>query len=350
MREADTGSRLIEGFLRRAGRRLLLRRLLGGCLWSGLAGLGCAGLVSGVNKIFSWRLPVIDIALPLLAVFATRALLRARLPRAALEADRELMLQDRLASFLDFQGRGDVDPEMRKAQVRETATRLGPHALGRALRIPAPYRLGPFVLLGALATTSLSPWLTRVRIPGTGRPHPMAERASQGRSVEKNESDRPVPSREEENERPGEAAAPVLSAKPAAGVGEPQRGAAEVARREADVPKPTAGSAPGPEHARTSVLLEEPAYIYSETVTPDLTPVASGAPPRREGVSSPPPPWSGRISFHLAPAASRGKDGERGEGAAGGPAPAEISIDFSRIPPDYREYVRRYFERLQGAE
>ena len=340
----------IHGFLRRAARRLLLRRLLTAAAAGAAANVLLYGLVRGLNGVLAASLYPIDIGLPLFGVLAIRALWRGRGRFTAGDADRELGLKDRLVSFLDFSRRLDLDQRLCAAQAWETTTRIGTIDLRRGLKIHVLLwgLLPPAVIV--LMFSSIDPWISRMlrTSPGT---HRITEVVDHGDAVAPGAGERP--------EAPTAAKEPGSDRDVAGKTGpkdpdpeKPATDSVQAARNRERVTStaqpPETGPAPRGEHVAAPGLLEEPAQLYSETVGERLTPVAADATNRERSREAPPATaWRGNVSFRLAPQDLPGGPGRGGEG--GGRTPGlEITIDFNRVPPAYRDYVRRYFERLQA--
>jgi hypothetical protein len=340
----------ILGFLARARRRYLLRALLVAAAVSAVANLAVGYLIDGLNRIFELDLPSVSVGLALFIVLCIAALRNNRAARVAARADRQLKLQDRLASFLDFAVRQDVDRGFLGAQAEETAAALGQVDLRRGIPVPLLLWAGPLafgVMLYASYFAYFSPPGSRISgprgkvayqrratvvddqrpaEPGRVGPAPAGDAAQQGKQ--------PVPDGAPTAAEPSPASPGATAPPPST----PPEGS--VAGGKDAAPSPGGGS---------PAIIPEPARLFSEQVGRSLTPVvdAGSALRERPGATDAALPLRGRISFNLVPADGKPGGPAADGGTGGGKAESlEITIDYDAIPPQYHGQVRRYFELL----
>jgi hypothetical protein len=105
----------VRDFLRRVRRRYLTRELLAVCGISAGASLLLEYGTGFANRAFGLALPLVSTGLALLLVAGALSVRRNRTAPVAVRADAALVLKDRLATFLDFAGRADIDEAFRRA-------------------------------------------------------------------------------------------------------------------------------------------------------------------------------------------------------------------------------------------
>lgn len=345
----------LNRFLRMGRRRILLRRLL----WIALASaLFNTALVLGMwlaNRFFDLHLPILTPGLYIFAVFAVLTFVKIGPTQVAERLDQRMKLKDRLLTFLDFSRRVDIEPAFRTAQSDEATEATRKVNLRRGLPIHPLLWAGPLLFLWMVVLNYFSPFLpTPLRLMQSlvGEFHPGGPVVSSpdagGPEEASQEADIRTPGGEVEP--PADVSETASREQTAAGGG---RGKKPLHEIDENGERPHFGNEDGKlppedlaEQFRSTggipARFGEPSMLFSETVGKELSAVEEGASPESRQKVSPDtlPPPQGKISFNLIPASAQEGGEKKGERL-------QITVDFDTVPAQYREYVRRYFGRLQ---
>jgi hypothetical protein len=332
--------------------------------------LAGAFVATAVNEIFRWtaiggflfwklRVPVLDIG-PLLFLILVPYLLRRWTPAASARlADARLGLDDRLASFVDFRGRGDVPAEVRAAQEQDTERALAGMPPAAAVPIRGWLAAGPLLLAASIAypyfifttTETVTMRMTRllfegVRIAGDGAPSGLQTARNEqrpGESVgekERGGGKSVEGGNEGERKEPEAVKAPAAEESPGKQQGEGEKSgqpAEEAGQRAREPSREPPGDGKGVEPEQ--LVSERVGARLADVVDPVYAPSASARP--QEAAAG------GTIEIDLVP---RGRSG-RGRGDAPGRtvAPERVAVNLDALPEQYRPLVKAYFELLAAG-
>jgi len=341
-------------FLQRLRRRLILRGTLFAALFAAILNESVRWGAIGVSTWLQRALPVLDVG-PLFLLAAVPILQRRwNLETAALRADRALLLNDRLTSFVAFGRQVGIAAEIRVAQAGETARALAGTTVGMVAPLQPWLAAGPLLLAASLLyplflpipaeTTAVQ--LARILVPGRFEPGdtPLQERtAFNATGAGGNLPTRRTPpaAAEKSHAKPGEAGprdgektrsqetAPSQPG-PSSGSG----GQAGADRPPRAIPEGDRGGAKEPER----IASERVGSGLARVVDPLFTPGPGAAPPA--------PPPVGTFSFHLLPKSARGRGDGQGDRPNESAVPERVTVDFDAVPEHYRAVVRAYFELL----
>lgn len=334
-----------------------MRRLLEAALWGLGANILLLAAFEIASRLFDLSLVTPDIGLLVFAVLAVRAIAQENLYSTAILLDRRLDLKNRLASAIDFMGRGRVDDHFRQAQLAETLGALAGRQGPPEPRIPRHLWAAPVLLALYVAFSFTYPFGPPPAVQEGGRTSGTARRsddASLPREPARSLSRGGEPGRENAGNLPEP---PRGEAPPApAGDAVASKAAVPEARRDTakEEPARTAKKPQDDSHAGVATgVIPEPAQLFSETVSKTLTPVgpARGRPELDGGPPEELPQPRGGVTFNLlsVPGRTVGQAGV-GKGDAGGaPRSLEVTVDFDLVPAELRDCVRRYFKSLQEA-
>jgi hypothetical protein len=341
-----TGQQAPRGFIRAFRRRSLTVSFLYLSFLASLANEGVRWLAIWANMWLGTNLPVFSVGPFFLVVAFLYTLRRSSLEAAAEGADRALDLSDRLTSFLDIAGRGDVPAPIARAQREETAAALSRIPPSHARSISVLFWAGPLLLVLSVfypnLMTLMPPTFQVARYSDDARRSPVGPEQfdSPGELSEEDPESHPATEDEmpetppvEETASPDRDDGPSLAGPPL------------------EVP----GDRPAGEGPRPSTVTEEPSILESNRTGEELSrivdPLFSPLQEDQPAVEEMP---AGSMAFRLLPEAAAG-GGQGGGGESAGELPARVQIDFDDIPGQYRILVKRYFdflgeEKTDGAD